>query len=81
MKMFNKILVPLDGSEHSKMALETAITVAKKFSGEITLVNVYSTSVVLSLSMYTEESGVVTTEEISRVAEAIRDGYRIGSIL
>ena len=73
MKMFNKILVPLDGSEHSKMALETAINVAKKFGGKITLINVYSTSFISSLSMYNEESEVVTAQEISRVAEAIRE--------
>ncbi|MEM1551251.1 MAG: universal stress protein, partial [Candidatus Bathyarchaeia archaeon] len=43
--MFNKILVPLDGSEHSLRALGIAIKIAKKFDGKITLIHVYSVSV------------------------------------
>jgi nucleotide-binding universal stress UspA family protein len=42
--VFEKILVPLDGSEHSLNALEKAIQIAKKFDGKITLINVYSVS-------------------------------------
>jgi Kef-type K+ transport system membrane component KefB len=33
--MFKKILVPLDGSEHSIKALEAAIQIALKFNGKI----------------------------------------------
>ena len=40
--MFKKILVPLDQSEHSSKALDVAIQIAKKFTGEITLIHVYS---------------------------------------
>jgi nucleotide-binding universal stress UspA family protein len=40
--LFEKILVPLDGSEHSLRALEIAIKTAKKFDGKITLIHVYS---------------------------------------
>lgn len=40
--MFEKILVPLDGSEHSLHALKNAVQIAKKFGGKITLINVYS---------------------------------------
>jgi len=36
-----KILVGVDGSEYSKNALKEAIEVAKKFSAEVTAVNVY----------------------------------------
>jgi len=43
--MFEKILVPLDGSEHSLNALNVAIQIAKKFNGKITLIHVYSVSV------------------------------------
>lgn len=39
--MFEKILVPLDGSEHSVHALEKAVQIAKKFDGKITLIHVY----------------------------------------
>jgi nucleotide-binding universal stress UspA family protein len=35
-----KILVPLDGSEHSERALKTAVQMAKKFNGKITLLHV-----------------------------------------
>lgn len=40
-----KILVAVDGSEHSKKALTYAIELTKKFDGKITIVNVYSTVV------------------------------------
>lgn len=45
LSLFGKILVPLDGSEHSLRALEIAIQIAKKFEGRITLIHVYSVSV------------------------------------
>ena len=44
MPLFEKILVPLDGSEHSVRALENAVQIAKKFNGKITLIHVYSVS-------------------------------------
>ena len=44
MSVFEKILVPLDGSGHSLNALEKAVQIAKKFDGKITLINVYSVS-------------------------------------
>ena len=44
MSVFEKILVPLDGSEHSLHALEKAVQIAKKFDGKITLITVYSIS-------------------------------------
>jgi nucleotide-binding universal stress UspA family protein len=40
--IFQKILVPLDGSEHSKRALEASIQLAKKFNSKIALLTVYS---------------------------------------
>jgi nucleotide-binding universal stress UspA family protein len=44
MSDFEKILVPIDGSEYSLHALEKAVQIAKKFDGRITLINVYSVS-------------------------------------
>ena len=38
---FKRILVPLDGSEHSIKALKTAVQIALKFGGRITLTHVY----------------------------------------
>ena len=43
--MFERILVPLDGSEHSLRALEIAIQITKKFDGKITLLHIYSVGV------------------------------------
>lgn len=40
--MFQKILVPLDGSDHSLRALKISIQISKEFNGEITLIHVYS---------------------------------------
>ena len=36
-----KILIGVDGSEHSKKALAEAIKIAEKFEAEITVVNVF----------------------------------------
>ncbi|UDM32104.1 universal stress protein [Lentilactobacillus laojiaonis] len=38
--MYNKILVPLDGSENSKLALDQAIELAQKFNSELYLLAV-----------------------------------------
>jgi len=40
--LFEKILVPLDGSEHSLKALKMAVQIAQKFNGKISLIHVYS---------------------------------------
>ena len=45
MGLFEKILVPLDGSENSLQALEKAIQIAKRFDGEIVLLHMYSITV------------------------------------
>ena len=38
---WKKILVGVDGSEHAERALKQAIEIAKRFSAEITVVNVF----------------------------------------
>jgi len=40
-RKMKKILVGVDGSEYSKNALKEAIEIAKRFSAEVTVVNVY----------------------------------------
>jgi nucleotide-binding universal stress UspA family protein len=79
--LFNQILVPLDGSEHSLKALEEAAQIAKKFSGKITLIHVYSVpplmmpepSTVGSLSI-----PIITGAEVSMMIEAAKKlGNRI----
>jgi len=75
--LFEKILVPLDGSEHSLKALNVAIQLAKKFKGKITLVHAYS---VVSRVIVAPEpttltppmAPIVTPLEVSKVAEAAR---------
>ena len=75
---FKKILVPLDGSDHSKRALEAAIGVAERFKGEITLIHIYSATVTpLTVpeptTLTSSGAPVVTSAEISRILEASRD--------
>jgi nucleotide-binding universal stress UspA family protein len=38
---FKKILVPIDFSEHSTLALDTAVSLAKDFAASLTLVHVF----------------------------------------
>jgi nucleotide-binding universal stress UspA family protein len=80
--LFKRILVPLDGSDHSMRALDIAIEIAKKFGGKITLVHVYSVSVrpVVIPEPATFAPGIplMAPSEYSRVAEAVKEaGARI----
>jgi nucleotide-binding universal stress UspA family protein len=75
--LFSKILVPLDGSEHSLRALDVAIQIAKKFSGKITLIHVYSVTpgpVIMPEPGTMSPSGfpVMAPVEISSVVDAVR---------
>lgn len=77
--MFQKILVALDGSEHSWKALESAIQIAKKFKGKLTLIHVYSTVAARPLAIPEPSTltapaipPVATSAEISRMIEAAR---------
>src|SRR4030043_2424487 len=81
--MFDKILVPLDGSDHSVRALEKAVQIAKKFSGKVTLIHAYSVSmqpiILPEPTMLSSPTiPILTAAEISRVVEAARaTGERI----
>ena len=59
--LFEKILVPLDGSEHSTRALEEAVQIAKKVGGKITLIHVYSVG-----------SFAITPMQVYRYVQAMR---------
>jgi nucleotide-binding universal stress UspA family protein len=82
-KAFQKVLVPIDGSEHSQRALEAAVQIAKKFGGKMTLLHVYSVTVpavVLPEPTTLTPAGVpvVTSAEVSKMVEAARTaGNRI----
>lgn len=81
--LFQKILVPLDGSEHSIEALEGAGQIAEKFSGKITLVHVYSVSVQPVMMPEPSTSGslgmpILTGAEVTKMIEAAQNvGNRI----
>jgi nucleotide-binding universal stress UspA family protein len=66
--MFEKILVPLDGSEHSIYALEKAIQIAKKFDGKITLLHAYTPQMVSLPKEYAQPEATPEMVEISREA-------------
>jgi nucleotide-binding universal stress UspA family protein len=75
--MFEKILVPLDGSQHSLKALEVATQIAKRFGGKITLIHVYS--IATGPAMMPEPTTltppgfpVMSSAEISKIADAAR---------
>jgi nucleotide-binding universal stress UspA family protein len=74
--LFEKILVPLDGSEHSLKALTVATQIAKKFSGKISLIHVYSVSVTPTIvpepTTLTPPIPIMTPGEVSRTIEATR---------
>ena len=73
--MFSKILVPLDGSEHSLKALEEAVQIAKEFSGKITLIHVYSVQPIMMPEPSTVTSlniPILTGAEVSVMIEAAR---------
>jgi len=77
MSLFEKILVPLDGSEHSSRALEIAIQIAKKFDGKITLVHVYAVGVrpiVMSepTTLTPPSIPIMASADFSKVVEAAR---------
>jgi len=57
--IFRKILVPLDGSEHSGRALDASIELAKKLDGILTLLTVYS---VTGLATPSHETSIMEME-------------------
>ncbi len=58
-----KILVGIDGSEHSKNALKEAINVAKKFSGSIKVMTVYKRGMDKEAEEILEEAEQLLKEE------------------
>jgi len=58
-----KILVGFDGSEYSKKALIAAIKIARKFSADITIVNVYNNPTGHDLSQRVLEKAQVISED------------------
>jgi nucleotide-binding universal stress UspA family protein len=76
--LFENILVPVDGSDHSLRALEAAIQVGKRFKGKLTLIHVYQVSVRPVVipeptTLTPPPVTVITSAEVSKVAEAARE--------
>jgi len=96
MSVFEKILVPVDGSQGSLNALDKAIKIAKKFDGKITLINVYWISAFrltpsqlvdyvvevrkIGEEILAEGKKVVRSEEVP-VESIIKEGHIVGEIL
>ena len=70
--MFERILVPLDGSKHSIHALEKAIQIAKQGNGKITLVHVYSVLRTGVVPMAMTEPVIMPPDLVAKLAEAVR---------
>jgi nucleotide-binding universal stress UspA family protein len=75
--LFEKILVPLDGSEHSLKALDAAIQIGKKFGGKISLIHVYSVTIRPVImpeptTLNPPMIPVMTSEEVTKTIEVTR---------
>lgn len=70
--MFDRILVPLDGSEHSLRALENAIQIAKKFGSKINLIHIYSIVVPSVSPIFLSESAALAPEIATELGDAKR---------
>jgi nucleotide-binding universal stress UspA family protein len=80
--MFNNILVAVDGSDHSKKALNYAMELAEKFGGKTTLIHVYSTVVPFGPSVDALSGPTLTPPASAEIAakmteEAKQMGKRI----
>ncbi len=64
--MFEKILVPLDGSSHAAHALDKAIQLAKEFDGKLTLLHAYNPSIVPLPEEYVVQETAPETVDIHR---------------
>jgi nucleotide-binding universal stress UspA family protein len=75
--VFSKILVPVDGSKYSDLAVDIAIMIAKKFQSKITLLHVSSLITSLSLDIYTETQ-LLTQDDITKLINSTREaGFHI----
>jgi nucleotide-binding universal stress UspA family protein len=71
--MFQKILVAVDGSEFSRRALNSAVELAEKFGGNITLIHAYSSTVPVVTSMDTMSGPSITPPVSSEMAAKIAE--------
>jgi nucleotide-binding universal stress UspA family protein len=77
--LYQKILVPIDGSEHSKRALNEAIRIAKMTSGNITLLNVQSNHAKIPSQASSDATHSIRLNDSKRIAEA--EGVQADTLL
>lgn len=77
--LYQKILVPIDGSEHSKRALNEAIRIAKMTSGTITLLNVQSNRSKIPASESSDATHSIILNDSKRIAET--EGVQADTLL
>ncbi|MGN0947365.1 universal stress protein [Megasphaera sp.] len=70
MKAYQNILVPVDGSDHSRQALQHAIDIAKITGASITLLSVANMAEVINQFSQIENTSELTMDEISESAKA-----------
>jgi nucleotide-binding universal stress UspA family protein len=71
MTMINKILVPVDGSELSKKALNYAKEIAEKFNGEITVLHVFEIPVPVTGYEFSSDILANIEEDLKKGAKEI----------
>ncbi len=71
---WKKILVGVDGSEYAERALKQAIEIAKRFSAEITVVNVYHSPI-------GQETSKKVLDKAKKILERTEVKFRAFSVL
>ncbi len=72
-KRFSKILVPIDGSEHSFHASQVALKIAEKFSAKVICLYVIVSP---SPQEYVNLTGLVTPKQIERIIDNAKEESR-----
>ena len=72
-KRFSKILVPIDGSEHSFHASQVALKIAEKFNGKVICLYVIVSP---SPQEYVNLTGLVTPKQIERIIDKAKEESR-----
>lgn len=74
MKSYHHILVPIDGSDYAKQALQHAIDIAKLTGASITLLNVANMADIINQFSQMENTSELTIDELSETAQANSTG-------
>ena len=72
--MFEKILLAVDGSEHSNRAVEVAADIARKSDGEVYAIHVHEVGLVVPVETNLEAHAIVD----DTVNELLADGVKAG---